>query len=623
MAVNEEMRIKTWMRKIVFSNKVTRLTYKGIKSLILNGPRETYRRVKSKKEFDKAMRQSVERFRGCTVEERKKQQSTIFTKKIVFSIVVPLYNTPEQFLREMIESVQNQTYKHWELCMADGSSEEYKNVEEICREYMGKDCRIKYKKLEENKGISENTNECLTMAEGDYIALFDHDDLLHESALYYYMVEIEQRNADFLYCDELVFENTLDTIRSFHFKPVYAIDNLRANNYICHFTVFHRALLDKVGGFRKEFDGSQDHDMILRLTEQAKVIVHVPHVLYFWRCHPNSVASDINSKTYAINAGRRAVESHLERVGYKTATVENSKDFGVIYKVNYDISKNPLVSIFIRNRDENPQLTRCVDAILEKTQYANYEIVIIQEGCTSNKENRSYEKYSNDDRVRVVYQEVFMSKPELYNGVVAEGVGEYLVFISNNLEVVNEEWLEELLMYALRSDVGVVGGKVLSERGNIRHAGIVLGMGSDRIGWRTHYDCEADNFGYMGRLLYAHNMTAVSGGCIMVGKEKFEQVGGFSMEYGRTLYDIDLCLRLYSEGFLNVWTPFSILCENSKRRSARDYCDYDKEDIVVFRDKWHQMIESGDKLYNSNLSLRYTDFRIKQYGEDSLRDSNY
>lgn len=615
MAEKEEMKIKTWLRSVIFSNKVTRLLYKGMKSLILNGPSETYRRTKSKIEFDRAMRQSMERFTGCTAEERKQQEETVFSEKIVFSIVVPLYNTPEQFLREMIESVQNQTYKHWELCMADGSDKEHDKVEDICREYVEKDCRIKYKKLEKNQGISDNTNECIAMATGEFVALFDHDDLLHESALYYYMLEITEHNADFLYCDELVFENTLDTVRSFHFKPVFAIDNLRANNYICHFTVFKKELLDIVGGFRREYDGSQDHDMIMRLTEQAKTITHVPHVLYFWRCHPDSVASDINSKTYAIDAGRRVVESHLKRVGLETATVENSKDFGVIYKINYDISENSLVSIVIRNKNEAEQMARCVKSILEKTKYENYEVVIIDEDNGSSKSRAYYETLATENRVRVLYQQAEASKPQIYNALVPEFKGKYLVFLSNDLEIMNEEWLHELVMYASRPDVGAVGGKVVSERGNIRHAGIVLGMGKDELAWRTHYDCEAGHFGYMGRLLYAHNLTAVSGGCIMVAKEKFEQVGGFAVEYGRTLYDIDLCMQLNAEGYLNVWTPFSVLRENAKRRSQKYYSDYEQEDIEIFRGKWKKEIAEGDSLYNPNLSLTYTDYRIRPYGE--------
>ncbi|MCR5357967.1 MAG: glycosyltransferase, partial [Lachnospiraceae bacterium] len=259
--------------------------------------------------------------------ERKKQEETVFKRDITFSILVPLYDTPESFLKQMIDSVRAQTYKKWELCLADGSDDAHGEVGRICKEYAGKDERIRYKKLDENLGISGNTNKCLEMASGNFIGLFDHDDILHPCALYEYMKVLdEDEDTDYIYCDETTFkDDNIDKMITLHFKPDFAIDNLRANNYICHFSVFSRDLIDHTGLFRSEFDGSQDHDLILRLTHNAKHIVHVPKILYYWRSHAGSVASDINAKSYAIDAAKGAVAAHLTQCGFKGFKIESSR----------------------------------------------------------------------------------------------------------------------------------------------------------------------------------------------------------------------------------------------------------------------------------------------------------
>ena len=314
--------ILDYIKKILKSNRYTHLFCKGLKCLKNNGFKYTLKKIKQKFKSLKDIKIMQNKI-FLTEEEKKIQINTKFTKNIKFSIVVPLYNTPEKFLCEMINSCIDQTYENWELCLADGSDKEHRYVSEIVKDYMKKDKRIKYKALEKNGGISENTNECIKMATGEYIALFDHDDILHPSALFEYMKVICEQNADFIYCDEDKFEKNIKKCFDPYFKPDFAIDNLRANNYICHFTVFKKTLLDQVGIFRKEFDGSQDHDMILRLTEKAKNIVHIPKILYHWRVSSNSVASDPYAKPYTIEAGIEAVKEHLNRCNLK-ATVESS-----------------------------------------------------------------------------------------------------------------------------------------------------------------------------------------------------------------------------------------------------------------------------------------------------------
>ena len=327
-----------------------------------------------------------------TQEEAKKQRETVFERNVKISILVPLYNTPKNFLKEMIDSVVNQTYQNWELCLADGSDKEHDYVGEICNEYVKKPGgeRIVYKKLLKNEGISGNTNACYKMATGEYIGLFDHDDILHPCALYEYVKVINEKDADYIYCDEITFKNgDINKMLTMHFKPDYAIDNLRANNYICHFSVFARSLLEGTELFRTKFDGSQDHDMILRLTDAAKNVVHVPKALYYWRSHAGSVASGIEAKTYAINAAKGAISEHLKTHGFSNFKITSTRAFETIFRISYEIIGMPKVSIVIANKDHVEDLERCISSILEKTTYVNYEIIIVE----NNSETREIFEY--------------------------------------------------------------------------------------------------------------------------------------------------------------------------------------------------------------------------------------
>ena len=280
---------------------------------------------------------------------REAEQNADFARKVKISILVPLFNTPEEFLREMIDSVMNQTYSNWELCLADGSDDAHAYVAEVVKKYEAKaDGRIVYHKLLKNEGIAGNTNECLKLATGEYIGLFDHDDILHPSALYEYVKVINEQNADYIYCDETTFRSgDINKMLTMHFKPDYAIDNLRANNYICHFSVVARELVDGTELVRPQFDGSQDHDMILRLTDRAKCVVHVPKLLYYWRCHPGSVASGVDAKPYVVEAAKGAVADHLRRHGFKHFQITSTRAFETIFKIRYEIIGTPKISIVI------------------------------------------------------------------------------------------------------------------------------------------------------------------------------------------------------------------------------------------------------------------------------------
>ncbi len=550
-----------------------------------------------------------------SAEEIEKQKSTVFSKKILFSILVPLYNTPEKFLREMIDSVVSQTYTNWELCLADGSDDAHSYVGEIVKSYA--DDRIKYEKLTENLGISGNTNKCFDMAKGDYIGLFDHDDILHPTALYEYMKVICDEDADYIYCDETTFSgNSIDHMITLHFKPDFAPDNLRANNYICHFSVFSKELVQKCGTFRTEFDGSQDHDMILRLTQAAKHISHVPKILYYWRSHAGSVASDINAKTYAIDAAKGAVAAHLTACGFSDFKIESSRAFETIFRIRYALTDRPLVSILIPNKDHTDDLRRCIESITDKSSYDNYEIIVIENNSQTDEIKDYYETLKMHPKVRIEKYEGEFNYSKINNFGAAFANGQYLLLLNNDTEVIARNWIEELLMYAQRDDVGAVGCMLYYPDYTIQHAGIVLGMGAHRTAGHSHYKMAKENLGYMGRLCYAQNVSAVTGACLMVSKQNFDAVGGLSEDLAIALNDVDLCLKLRQKGLLNVFTPFAQLFHYESASRGTDVTDaaskenadrYNRE-CELFRQRWKKELEAGDPYFNPNFSLDYSNY---------------
>jgi GT2 family glycosyltransferase len=562
------------------------------------------------------------------IEEAARQRLHKFDREVKFSILMPLYNTPEKFLRQAIESVMDQTYEGWELCLADGSDEEHAYVEQICREYMERDkqylrpssslyCRILYKKLPKNEGISGNTNACLSMSSGNYIALFDHDDVLHPCVLYEYMKMICEKGADYIYCDEATFKGsgTIDDMITLHFKPDYAPDNLLANNYICHFSAFARRLLDGTELFRSEFDGSQDHDMILRLTSRAKCVVHVPKLLYYWRSHAGSVASDINAKSYAIEAAKGAVAAHLTAQGFKNFEITSTKAFETIFQIKYEILGNPKVSVVIANKDHIEDLTRCISSILERSTYDNYEIVVVENNSVSEEIFAFYKKIQENPAVRVITYEGEFNYSKINNLGVSEAAGEYVLLLNNDTSVITPDWIEELLMYAQRKDVGAVGAKLYYEDRTIQHAGVVLGLGAHRTAGHSHYRVDHRNLGYMGRLCYAQNVMAVTGACLMMRKSLYEELGGLDEKFAVALNDVDLCIRAWKAGRVNVFTPFAELYHYESASRGTDLSGanaerYEKES-ALFRERWKELLAQGDPYYNPNFSLDRSDFALK------------
>lgn len=590
----------------------------GMKStfrFIFKGPKRMHELNRADKEAKRSFHIYDEISVTCDMDELQKQRDTIFSDERKFSVVVPLYNTPELYLRKMIESVLYQTYENLELCLADGSDKEHKYVKEICKEYNFYDKRIKYKKLKKNLGISDNTNACLEMSEGDYIVLFDHDDFLHPSALYENMKAIEEQDADFIYTDENTFRNTIDDAYSPHFKPDFSPDYLRSINYICHLTTFSRTLYQKVGGFRKEFDGSQDYDMILRLTEQAEHIVHIPKVLYFWRAHEQSVAMDIHAKDYCIVSAKKALEEHLRRVGLK-GTVEDAALLSA-YRIRYELKEQDLVSILIPNKDHVSELDRCIDSIINRSTYTNYEIIIIENNSEEPETFDYYKKIQDNPKIQVVEWEKEFNYSAINNFGASFAKGKYLLLLNNDVEIISPDWLEEMLMFLQRDDVGAVGAKLYYPNDTIQHAGVILGIGG--VGGHSHKYFPREDYGYFARLVTAQDLSAVTAACLMVKKSLFDQLKGLDEDYKVAFNDVDFCMRIRQAGYLIVYTPYAELYHyESLSRGAEDTPEKVERfngEVRRFQQRWGEELKKGDPYYNPNLSLEYEDFRKNDGGK--------
>ena len=569
-----------------------------------------------------------------TPEQAALERETVFDRPVRISILVPLYNTPDAFLREMLDSVLAQTYENWELCLADGSDAEHAYVGDVCRKYIEKDreylaakehmtnmseipeSRIIYRKLAKNGGIAENTNACYEMAAGEYVGLFDHDDILHPSALFAYVKAINEQGADYLYCDEATFKNgNINRMLTIHFKPDYAPDNLRANNYICHFSVFAKRLMEGTELFRTKFNGSQDHDMILRLTDRAEKIVHIPRLLYYWRSHEGSVASGIDAKPYAVQAAKGAVSEHLKAHGFENFKIESTRAFETIFRIRYQIIGNPKISIIIANKDHGEDLRRCISSILKKSTYDNYEIIVVENNSTEPEIFSYYKELETEERIKLVTYKGGFNYSAINNLGVKHASGDYVLLLNNDTEVISVNWLEELLMYAQREDVGAVGAKLYYADKTIQHAGVVIGLGAHRTAGHTHYKKPRQNLGYMGRLCYAQNVSAVTGACLMVKRADYEAAGGLDESFAVSLNDVDFCLKLRGMGLLNVFTPFAELYHyESASRGLDDKGEkaerYNAES-ERFRSKWREALEAGDPYYNPNFSLDRSDFSLK------------
>ena len=543
-----------------------------------------------------------------TLETQRKQK---FDYSPLISIAVPAYQTPVEFLRQMIESLIVQTYSNWELCIVNASPDN-EEMQKVLAEYSAGDSRVRFCNLKENLGIAENTNRAFAMTKGEFVGLLDHDDLLAPNALYE-IVKILQDHpqADALYTDEDKVTTELDEHFQPHLKPDFNLDLLRSNNYICHFFVVRKSIVEKAGGFRKEFDGAQDYDFIFRCTENAGEVLHVPEILYHWRTHKASTADNPASKMYAFEAGKRAIEAHLERTGTE-GEVSHTQDLG-FYRVKYPVQGKPLVSVIIPNKDEKETLQTCLEMLEKNTGYQNFEIIIVENNSTTDEIFRYYKELSGNRKIHLLRWGKEFNYSAINNFAVAHAKGEYLLFLNNDVKSINPDWLEEMLGVCQRPEVGGVGAKLIYPDNTIQHAGCVIGMGG--IAGHMFVDMPADHTGYLHKASLLQDMSAVTAACLLMKKEVFEQAGGFTEELAVAFNDVDLCLKVRKNGYLIVYDPYAKLYHmESKTRGAEDSKEKVRRfqtEIEYMRCHWIDILKNGDPCYNKNLSLTKWNYSLK------------
>jgi glycosyltransferase involved in cell wall biosynthesis len=507
--------------------------------------------------------------------ERKQQAAE--AKKLLerpkFSILVPLYNTPKRYLKDMIESVTSQTYDNWELCLADASDEYHSYVGEIVKKYQTehRNEKIEYIHLDENLGISGNTNRCVRLSTGDYLCPFDHDDVLHPCVLYYYACEINSSHADFLYCDELTFVgNNMNNVLSIHFKPDYAPDTLRSNNYICHLSAFNRNLLDGTDIYNSDYDGSQDYDLILRLTEKANKVIHIKKVLYYWRSHSQSTAGNIGSKKYAVEAGRKALESAIDREEGEQGRASTIYLRDTVYRVRYDFSEAYDVKIIILEKKEHKASSDNVYGRNPQNQINNIS-------------------YKDCEIVHSDYE-------NLENEIQKTEDNRYIVLMESGINAKNSSWLYEYLMFAKRPGTGAVGGKLIQADGTIYSAGLAIDNNKPEKYIHLYMGRNPSDVGYMARLQYIQNVTAVSGRAMMVKASVLKKCQLLTNIESLDVVGFDICMQLMGMGYRNIYNPYAIF---TMKETAEN--DPEKEDIMVVISKWEKDISKGDKYMSEHL----------------------
>ena len=541
----------------------------------------------------------------------RRQKHAAFAQKPLISIVIPLYCTPLPYLKELLESVRRQSYENWQLCLADGSPDD--KAKEFIEKHYGREKRIVYRKLEENGGISVNTNEAVALAAGEYLMLCDHDDTLEPDALYEIVKAINDTGADVLYTDED--KVSMDGRHYFdpNFKPDFNLFRLRENNYICHIFVVKKSLTDETGLLRSEFDGAQDFDFILRCCEKAQKITHIPKVLYHWRCHMDSTAADPSSKAYAYEAGRKTVREHYQRLGID-AKVEMTERPGW-YRSHVKVQGNPLISVIIPNKDHTDDLELCLFSMTRKSTYRNYEILIVENNSEKEETFEYYRKLPDRyPKARVLTWEKEFNYSAINNFAAKEAKGEYLLFLNNDVEILTPDWMEEMLQNCQQENVAAVGAKLYYPDDTIQHAGVVLGLG----GIAGHIMCRAskEDPGYFGRMISVQEISAVTAACMMVKKSDFDAVGGLDETFQVAFNDIDLCMKFRAAGKKIIFTPYAELYHyESKSRGLEDTPEkqfrFDKE-VKRFQEKWAQQLEMGDPYYSPNLSVTEGDCSLRE-----------
>lgn len=597
-------------------DKVTRLwikAKKGFKYMAKNGISHTIQRAKIEKLRNQASYPNWLARNEVLDIEAMTQEIATFHCQPKISIAMPVYNVEEKWLQLCIDSILNQVYTNWELCMADDASTD-PNVKKILTEYQQLDERIRVVFREQNGHISEATNSALAIATGEFVALLDNDDELAINA-FYEVVKVLNENPelDLIYSDEDKID--MDGNRSDPaFKPDWSPDLLLGTNYISHLGVYRRSILEEIGGFRKGYEGSQDYDLVLRFTEKTtkERIKHIPKVLYYWRMLPTSTAVDQGSKGYAFEAGLRAVQDALVRRGINGHATHGAANG--LYDVYYDIESEKLVSIIIPTKNGYKDVQRCVSSIIEKTTYQNYEIIMADNGSTDPKMHELYAEFEQQlpGRFFVESIDIPFNFSTINNRAAKKAHGEYLLFLNNDTEVITENWLTLMVSFAQQERIGCVGAKLLYPNNTVQHAGVILGLGG--VAGHGHYGYPHGDLGYFGRLAINVNYSAVTAACLLMKKADFDAVGGFEEAFTVAFNDVDLCLKVQALGRDNVWLHEAELYHFESQ--TRGYDDKGKkkkrfeQEKVMMEEKWGPLIEN-DPFYNPNLTRDIPNFSLR------------
>ena len=537
--------------------------------------------------------------------ELEKQREREFAAKPVFSILTPLYNTDRKMLEEMICSVTAQTYAGWELCLADASDDKHGYVREVAEKYAAEDSRVIYRRLDKNLGIAGNTNAAAEFASGDYIALLDHDDALAPDALYEMACVVNaEPETDFIYTDEDKFSDNIERRFEPHFKPDFSIYTLRSFNYICHFTALKKSLFDEIGGFSSGYDGAQDYDLFLKASEKAKLIKHISKPLYHWRVHPGSTAASAGSKNYAEEAGRKAVEAHLRRVGVEGEALTTDLPFR--YRVKYSLKSKPLVSVLIPNKDSADDLKKCVDSVLA-ADYDNVEIIIIENNSETDEIFALYDELSKDSRIRIVrYTDKGFNYSKINNFGASYAHGELLLLLNNDIEGIGNEWLSEMVSVVLQNGITAVGARLLYPDDTVQHSGVILGLGG--VAGHIEKMFDDNDCGYFGYGKSTREVGAVTAACMLMRRDAFDAAGGLDEKFVVAFNDIDLCMKLRANGGRIIYTPHARLYHYESKSRGRDDDTPEKikrfkSEIDRFQSKWKTELSAGDPFFNKNLRL--------------------
>ncbi len=548
-----------------------------------------------------------------TPEELEEQKQTRFEREPLISVVVPLYKTPKEFLDRLVDSVKAQTYANWELVLSDGSGEN-SPLTEALEALTASDERIRVVYTGRQLRIVPNTNAAIEAAAGEFIAFADHDDELAPDALFE-VVKALNRNpeGEFIYTDEDKTDVTSLEFFEPHMKPDFNIDLLRTVNYISHLSVVKRTLLDKAGYLREEYEGAQDYDLILRCVEQTDHILHVPKVLYHWRTHSASTSDNPESKEYAFETGRKAVQAHYDRCGIDAEVFKG--EYPGLYRTKYHRPYDPLISIIIPNKDHTDDLKRCIDSIESKSTYTNYEYIIVENNSTEEETFAFYKKLEAENpKVKMVYYKGSFNFSAINNFGASYAKGEYLLLLNNDTEMINPDCLEELLGYCMRPDVGMTGARLYYPDGSIQHAGVVVGFGG--IAGHCFVMHPKGVTGYFHRIISAQDYSAVTAACCLVKRSVFDEVGGLSEDLAVAFNDIDLCMKIREKGYLIVYNPYAELYHyESKSRGLEDSPEKVarfNHEIETFAAKWPDILRDGDPYYNPNLTLDSQDFSLRR-----------